>query len=159
MTASFLSQDEIDKLLNRLNSEVTGKRQGEEGAKPQPSPPPVAAQTPAAPEREAPPQAMERVSFPELEEARVAGQNSLELFYDTPVTLTMELGSAEMKVREVLALQKSSVIKLDRLAGENVVLLVNGRVLASGEVVVINESFGFRVTAVGDAVRETAEKG
>lgn len=159
MTASFLSQDEIDKLLSRLNSEVTDKRQGEEVAKPQCSPPPVAAQTPAAPEREAPPQAMERVSFPELQEARVAGQNSLELFYDTPVTLTMELGSAEMKVREVLALQKSSVIKLDRLAGENVVLLVNGRVLASGEVVVINESFGFRVTAVGDAVRETAEKG
>ncbi|MCL5981400.1 MAG: FliM/FliN family flagellar motor switch protein [Firmicutes bacterium] len=159
MTASFLSQDEIDKLLSRLNSEVTDKRQGEEVAKPQCSPPPVAAQTPVAPEREAPPQAMERVSFPELQEARVAGQNSLELFYDTPVTLTMELGSAEMKVREVLALQKSSVIKLDRLAGENVVLLVNGRVLASGEVVVINESFGFRVTAVGDAVRETAEKG
>jgi len=179
MSSSFLSQAEIEELLTRLNPESKG-REGEadeqvaqaalkgsaggEDTSLEPSelPLPAKAETPshsAGTGYEPAQQAVERVSFPELKEARVPGKNSLKLFYDTPVTLVLELGSAELKVGEVLSLQKNSVIKLDRLAGENMTLLVNGRPLATGEVVVINENFGFRVTAVGAPGRETAEKG
>ena len=160
MSSSFLSQAEIEKLLSRLNSAGIGGEElpAEPLLEPEAAPPGATAhktegkQGPARRE-------VERVSFPELQEARTAGKNSLELFYDTPVTLVLELGSAELKVGEVLALQKNSIIKLDRLAGENMTMLVNGYPLASGEVIVINENFGFRVTSVGFPGRAKAEKG
>ena len=178
MSSSFLSQAEIEQLLARLNPESgdsEGQNDGAEAHKPLSRGAETAPEAASVPESAAPgaeaqqagtnkhgpaaPQEAERVSFPELKEARIPGKNSLELLYDTPVTLVLELGSAELKVGEVLALQKNSVIKLDRLAGENMTLLVNGRPLASGEVVVINENFGFRVNAVGNPGREAADKG
>jgi flagellar motor switch protein FliN/FliY len=165
MSSSFLSQTEIEQLLSRLNPENTNQAlpcKEEAGPEPVRGPEPDttgAAEHPTDAGGEPAQQEVELVSFPELKEGRIPGKNNLELFYDTPVTLLLELGSAELKVGEVLALQKNSIIKLDRLAGENMTLLVNGRPLASGEVVVINENFGFRVTLVGNPGRETVEKG
>jgi flagellar motor switch protein FliN/FliY len=176
MSSSFLSQTEIEQLLARLdheNKETAGEGAGPDEHQPLPCGADTAPDDASVPEsavqgakayqpgvKHGPAQQdVERVSFPELREARLPGKNSLELLYDTPVTLMLELGSAELKVGEVLALQKNSVIKLDRLTGENMTLLVNGRPLALGEVVVINENFGFRVTAVGDSMHATAEKG
>lgn len=67
---------------------------------------------------------------------------------DVPVELAVEIGRARMTIGETLSLAPGSIVTLDRLAGEPVDLLVNGRTIARGEVVVIGEEFGFRVTQV-----------
>jgi flagellar motor switch protein FliN len=79
-----------------------------------------------------------------------------------PVDLSVEIGRARMSVGETLELREGSVVTLDRMAGEPVDLLVNGKPIARGEVVVIDEQFGLRLTqvlanpAVGDAVESDA---
>jgi flagellar motor switch protein FliN len=72
----------------------------------------------------------------------------LERLYDVPVELAVEIGRTRMTIRETLALGPGSIVTLDRLAGEPVDLLVNGKPIARGEVVVIDEEFGLRVTDV-----------
>jgi flagellar motor switch protein FliN/FliY len=76
----------------------------------------------------------------------------LERLYDVPVELAVEIGRTRMTIRETLALGAGSIVQLNRLAGEPVDLLVNGKPIARGEVVVIDEEFGLRVTeVVGEA--------
>ena len=72
----------------------------------------------------------------------------LEVVLDIPVTISMEVGSTQITIRNLLQLNQGSVIELDRLAGEPLDVLVNGTLIAHGEVVVINEKFGIRVTDV-----------
>jgi flagellar motor switch protein FliN/FliY len=72
----------------------------------------------------------------------------LERLYDVPVELAVEIGRTRMTIRETLALGPGSIVTLDRLAGEPVDLLVNGKPIARGEVVVLDEEFGLRVTEV-----------
>jgi flagellar motor switch protein FliN/FliY len=72
----------------------------------------------------------------------------LERLYEVPVELAVEIGRTRMTIREALALGPGSIVTLDRLAGEPVDLLVNGKLIARGEVVVIDEEFGLRVTEV-----------
>jgi flagellar motor switch protein FliN/FliY len=72
----------------------------------------------------------------------------LSLVLDVPVELAVEIGRARMTIRETLALAPGSIVALDRIAGEPVDLLVNGRRVARGEVVAIDEDFGFRITEV-----------
>src|SRR5689334_3612480 len=72
----------------------------------------------------------------------------LERLYDVPVELTVEIGRTHMTIREALALGPGSLVTLNRLAGEPVDLLVNGKRIARGEVVVLDEEFGLRVTEV-----------
>ena len=81
------------------------------------------------------------------------GPPELECLYDVPVELAVEIGRTQMTIRETLALGPGSIVTLNRLAGEPVDLLVNGKPIARGEVVVIDEEFGLRVTEVvaGDA--------
>ena len=78
----------------------------------------------------------------------VADTAALERLRDVPVELAVEIGRTRMTIAETLALAPGSIVTLDRLAGEPVDLLVNGRAIARGEVVVIGEEFGFRVTQV-----------
>ena len=73
---------------------------------------------------------------------------NLEVILDVPVTLSMEVGSTEINIRNLLQLNQGSVIELDRLAGEPLDVLVNGTLIAHGEVVVVNEKFGIRLTDV-----------
>lgn len=73
---------------------------------------------------------------------------SLDMVMDIPLRLTVELGSSKMKIKEVLDLGRGSVVELNRLAGEPVDLLINGKLVAKGEVVVINENFGLRITEI-----------
>jgi flagellar motor switch protein FliN len=83
------------------------------------------------------------------EPAAVAGAAAdLERLRDVPVELAVEIGRTRMTIGETLALGPGSIITLNRLAGEPVDLLVNGRPIARGEVVVIDEEFGLRVTDV-----------
>jgi flagellar motor switch protein FliN len=77
-----------------------------------------------------------------------ATELELERLYDVPVELAVEIGRTQMTIREALALGPGSIVTLQRLAGEPVDLLVNGKPIARGEVVVIDEEFGLRVTDV-----------
>ena len=72
----------------------------------------------------------------------------LEVVLDIPVNLSMEVGSTEISIRNLLQLNQGSVIELDRVAGEPLDVLVNGTLIAHGEVVVVGEKFGIRVTDV-----------
>ncbi|WP_040262329.1 flagellar motor switch protein FliN [Pseudomonas massiliensis] len=73
---------------------------------------------------------------------------NLDVILDIPVTISMEVGSTEINIRNLLQLNQGSVIELDRLAGEPLDVLVNGTLVAHGEVVVVNEKFGIRLTDV-----------
>lgn len=73
---------------------------------------------------------------------------SLERIVDIPLRVTVELGSTKLKIKNILDLTKGSVVELDKLAGEPVDMLVNGKLMAKGEVVVINENFGIRITEI-----------
>ena len=72
----------------------------------------------------------------------------LEIILDIPVSISMEVGSTSITIRNLLQLNQGSVIELDRLAGEPLDVLVNGTLIAHGEVVVVNEKFGIRMTDV-----------
>ena len=76
------------------------------------------------------------------------GGAELERLHDVPVELAVEIGRTHMTIRETLALGPGSIVTLNRLAGEPVDLLVNGKPIARGEVVVLDEEFGLRVTEV-----------
>ena len=73
---------------------------------------------------------------------------NLEMLLDIPLQVTVELGRTKRSVKEVLALSQGSIIELDKLAGEPVDIFVNNRLIAKGEVVVIDENFGVRVTDI-----------
>lgn len=73
---------------------------------------------------------------------------NLEVVLDIPVTLAMEIGRAKLPIRNLLQLNQGSVVELERFVGEPMDVLVNGTLIAHGEVVVINEKYGIRLTDV-----------
>ena len=75
-------------------------------------------------------------------------RKKLDAILDIPVTITMEVGHAKISIRNLLQLNQGSVIELERLAGEPLDVLVNGTLIAHGEVVVVNDKFGIRLTDV-----------
>lgn len=102
-----------------------------------------------APARLAP--APERAQLEELEASprmQREGAPDLDVILDIPVRISMEVGNTEITIRNLLQLNQGSVIELDRLAGEPLDVLVNGTLIAHGEVVVVNERFGIRMTDV-----------
>jgi flagellar motor switch protein FliN/FliY len=76
---------------------------------------------------------------------------NLEAILDIPVTLSVQIGATKISIRNLLQLNQGSVVELDRLAGEPLDVLVNGTLVAHGEVVVVNEKFGIRLTDVVSA--------
>jgi flagellar motor switch protein FliN/FliY len=76
------------------------------------------------------------------------GEINLDLILDVAVTLSLEVGRTRLPVRELLQLAQGSILELDRLAGEPLDVLVNGIRIARGEVVVVNDNFGVRLTEV-----------
>jgi flagellar motor switch protein FliN len=80
--------------------------------------------------------------------AMIHGDENLEMILDIPVTISMEIGRTKISIRNLLQLNQGSVVELDRLAGEPMDVLVNGTLIAHGEVVVVNEKFGIRLTDV-----------
>ncbi|HLJ39281.1 MAG TPA: flagellar motor switch protein FliN [Steroidobacteraceae bacterium] len=77
-----------------------------------------------------------------------SGDVNLEVILDVPVTLSMEVGRTRVPIRNLLQLNQGSVVELDRAAGEPLDVFVNGTLIAHGEVVVVNERFGIRLTDV-----------
>lgn len=83
------------------------------------------------------------------DDVALAGDDvNLEVVLDIPVTLAMEIGRAKLPIRNLLQLNQGSVVELERLVGEPMDVLVNGTLIAHGEVVVINEKYGIRLTDV-----------
>ncbi|MEE4245122.1 MAG: flagellar motor switch protein FliN [Kangiellaceae bacterium] len=76
------------------------------------------------------------------------GNENLDVILEIPVTLSMEVGRTNIAIRNLLQLNQGSVVELDRLAGEPLDVLVNGTLIAHGEVVVVNEKYGIRLTDV-----------
>lgn len=93
-----------------------------------------------------------RVQEAQFEELEVKADHSavrgIEILMDVPLEITVELGRTRKLVKDVLALGPGSVVELDKLAGEPVDVLVNGKLVAKGEVVVIDENFGVRITEI-----------
>lgn len=77
-----------------------------------------------------------------------SGEVNLDVVLDIPVTIAMEIGRTKLSIRNLLQLNQGSIVELDRFAGEPMDVLVNGTLVAHGEVVVVNEKFGIRLTDV-----------
>lgn len=93
--------------------------------------------------------AAQPAEFDQLQaEAGNGRELNLDVILDVPVTLSLEVGRARISIRNLLQLNQGSVVELDRLAGEPLDVLVNGTLIAHGEVVVVNEKFGIRLTDV-----------
>ena len=78
----------------------------------------------------------------------IAGNENINLIMDVPLQVTVELGRTTKSIAEILDFSPGTIIELEKLAGEPVDVLVNGKFVAKGEVVVIEESFGIRVTEI-----------
>lgn len=135
-----ISQDEIDKLLGNIPSSESSPAPAQSAA-------PTNAASPA-PERVkvAPP------PVAEFTEAKASSSHvppkELDFILDIPVEVTAQLGKTKMLIKDLLQVGPASVVELDRLAGEPVDVLVNDKLVAKGEVVVINENFGVRLTEI-----------
>jgi flagellar motor switch protein FliN/FliY len=90
----------------------------------------------------------EAAAFDELTPENGGGEVNLDAILDVPVTISMEIGRTRIAIRNLLQLNQGSVVELDRLAGEPMDVLVNGTLIAQGEVVVVNEKFGLRLTDI-----------
>lgn len=93
----------------------------------------------------------ELAEFDTLQNENFATANpdlNMDVILDVPVTIAMEIGRTKISIRNLLQLNQGSVVELDRLAGEPMDVLVNGTLIAHGEVVVVNEKFGIRLTDV-----------
>ncbi|MEI6501259.1 MAG: flagellar motor switch protein FliN [Armatimonadota bacterium] len=96
----------------------------------------------------------ETLAAPEL--PRSLDFRNLAAMLDVPLNLTVELGRAQLPLAEVLALKPGSVVELDRFPGEPLDLYANGRLVARGEIIVLNDIFGFRVAEIPNTSLETA---
>ena len=90
----------------------------------------------------------EMATFDELKDDSGSGSVNMDAILDVPVTISMEIGRTRINIRNLLQLNQGSVVELDRLAGEPMDVLVNGTLIAQGEVVVVNEKFGLRLTDI-----------
>lgn len=82
------------------------------------------------------------------DDGKPRGDVNIDVILDIPVTVSMEIGRTKISIRNLLQLNQGSVVELDRLAGERLDVLVNGTLIAHGEVVVVNEKYGIRLTDV-----------
>ncbi|MCU7852655.1 MAG: flagellar motor switch protein FliN [Candidatus Thiodiazotropha sp. (ex Monitilora ramsayi)] len=87
-------------------------------------------------------------TFDELTDESGNDSVNMDAILDVPVTISMEIGRTKINIRNLLQLNQGSVVELDRLAGEPMDVLVNGTLIAQGEVVVVNEKFGLRLTDI-----------
>ena len=94
----------------------------------------------------------QEVQTPDFEdlkdETNEAVSRDIDFLLDIPVEITVQLGTSRMLIKELLQLGQGSVVELDKLAGEPMEILANSRLIARGEVVVVNEKFGVRLTDI-----------
>ena len=103
----------------------------------------------AVAEQETPPPASKPLAFEKFGEGNTgAGTNDLDMILDIPVQLTVELGRTKMPIKNLLQLAQGSVVELSGMAGEPLDVMINGFLIAQGEVVVVNDKLGIRVTDI-----------
>ena len=101
-----------------------------------------------------------KVDKPDLKLAVVApNDGSLEFVMDIPLKVSVELGRTRILVQDLLKLHKGSVIELSKLAGDPLEILVNDKIVAKGEVIVINEKFGIRLTDIVSSAQRIRQLG
>jgi flagellar motor switch protein FliN/FliY len=170
-----LNQELIDQMLNggtveqdpwsdeTLQAEIDAARvtAGVSGDFGQSMPTPIAAVAERAPSSGRTPTAVHPVQFMPLTPEMPLNEraNGIELLMDVALEVSVELGRSHMSIGEILALRTGSVIELDKLAGEPVDVSVNGTLIARGEVVVVDEKFGVRITEVVSKARRLASVG
>ena len=88
------------------------------------------------------------IQFPELSKSTTGKQLELDIFKNIPITVSVELGRAQISLKEMYELSEGSIIELERLVGEPLDLVVNGQIIAHGEVVAIDNNYGLRVTEI-----------
>ncbi|MGD8324991.1 MAG: flagellar motor switch protein FliN [Gammaproteobacteria bacterium] len=104
--------------------------------------------------RAAGPAQAEAIQSPQYEELSAAAAGSarshpsLDIVLDVPVTVSLEVGKATMSVGELIRLGEGAIVELDRAVGEPLDVMVNGALVAHGEIVLVNEKFGIRLTSV-----------
>lgn len=104
------------------------------------------------------PVAAEPASFPPVANTAVADQpKNIDFILDIPMKVSIYVGSTKMAIRDLLQLAQGSVIELDKLAGEPMEVMVNNKLVAKGEVVVVNEKFGIRLTDVVSAAERVKQ--
>lgn len=154
------------KLVDQMLSDLKQENSPVYEPTPAPEPEPVSMMLPPAQDRDNPGRggnggkqamtaetkkvAVQPVEFAPLDNgnARSEMPQNLELIMDVPLQITVELGKSRKTIKEILALGPGSVVELDKLAGEPVDVLLNGKLVAKGEVVVIDENFGVRITDI-----------
>jgi len=95
--------------------------------------------------------------FRDLDETPADSNTNINIIMDVPLEMTVELGRAKKTIKEILEMGSGSVVELDKIAGEPVDILVNGKVIAKGEVVVIDENFGVRVLDIVNSNKNKSE--
>lgn len=150
-----VAKEMVENLMNAVQQPTAPTPPPPQAAPPKPAaappPAPTYAQPVAAPPRPQPAQnvAVQPVQFAPLKPAGLPGADTnIGLIMDVPLQITVELGRTRKLIRDILELTPGSVVELDKLAGEPVDILVNGKLIAKGEVVVIDENFGVRITDI-----------
>lgn len=116
--------------------------------------PPAQPQTQAQPQPPAqPPQKLREVearpaNFGNLKQENMGNISNMDMILDIPITISVEIGRTRMMVKDLLQLSQGAVVELEKLAGEPMEILVNGRLIARGEAVVVNEKFGIKLTDI-----------
>jgi len=98
-------------------------------------------------------QPVQFASFEDLEQVQGPQNQNLNILLDIKLQLTVELGHTELPIKKVLELTKGSIVTLNKAAGEPVELYANGKLIAYGEVVVIEDNFGLRITHITDPAK------
>lgn len=98
-------------------------------------------------------QPVQFASFEDLEQTQGPQNQNLNILLDIKLQLTVELGRTELPIKKVLELTKGSIVTLNKAAGEPVELYANGKLIAYGEVVVIEDNFGLRITHITDPAK------
>ena len=98
-------------------------------------------------------QPVQFASFEDLDQIQGPANQNLNILLDVKLQLTVELGKTELPIKKVLELTKGSIVTLNKAAGEPVELYANGKLIAYGEVVVIEDNFGLRITHITDPAR------
>lgn len=97
-------------------------------------------------------------SFPPVQNSETGGTpKNIDFILDIPMSVAVYVGSTKMAIRDLLQLAQGSVIELDKLAGEPMEVMVNNKLVARGEVVVVNEKFGIRLTDVVSAAERVQQ--
>lgn len=146
-----VAREMVENLLNAVQTPTAAApKAAPQPPTTEPQPAPVAAQPAPQPKQQSVQNvAVQPVQFSALKPAGMPGVDAnIGLIMDVPLQITVELGRTRKLIRDILELTPGSVVELDKLAGEPVDVLVNGKLIAKGEVVVIDENFGVRITSI-----------